>query len=160
MIMASSEDIEAEIQREEEVAGFNEENQEEDCDTEISNGEKENIKQMRKQIRARITRSMTRIKDTMKRNCLTKRRSDKELLDIRKDFDKALNLNGEMYRFDECPSARLNKSEAGLCDDMYSIEEKVKDYIRDMSKKQSVETRSVTRTHNQRSSIEDAGRHC
>ncbi|XP_028418117.1 uncharacterized protein LOC114544925 [Dendronephthya gigantea] len=92
------------------------------------------IKTKRKQLRARITRSIKRIKEYIQQNSENKKRFDKEIRELRCDFGKARDLHTQLYDFaDETQTAALDKWENELTNDVYSIEEEIELYLSTLS---------------------------
>ena len=70
------------------------------------------IKTKRKQLRARITRSIKRIKEYIEQSSENKKRFEKEIKELRCDFEKARDFHTQLYDFaDETQTAALDKWE-------------------------------------------------
>ena len=88
------------------------------------------LKNKRKQARGRITRAIKRLDDAITKEDKNFRRFEKVIEQLRKDFDIAREVHCQMYDFSEADVENLDKWEDDLTNDVYGIEEKVEDYVR------------------------------
>ena len=80
------------------------------------------VKSKRKQLRARITRSIKRIKEYIEQKNENKKRFEREIRELRCDFERARNLHAQLYDFaEETQTPALDKWENELANDVYSI---------------------------------------
>ena len=89
-----------------------------------------NLKNKRKQVRGRITRSIKRLNEGVSKKETNLRRFEKELEQLRKDFDVARELHSQFYDLPDLDADILDKWEDNLTNDVYGIEEIVEEYIR------------------------------
>ena len=76
------------------------------------------LKNKRKQLRGRITRAIKRIRKFITEQTQTKRRLEKEIEELRKDFHMACELHAEPYDFaDASQISRLDEWEDELTND-------------------------------------------
>jgi len=143
-VKMTSSEIEVEVYQDVDEPETEEEEIEEHDDTEQKGKE---MKQKRKVLRAKITRAITRMNDSMKKKESVKRRYEKELEALRRDYDRAMDLHSELYELIPSEKTRLDKWESELSNDFYTIGEKVEDY--------KVESGNiVTRSQKKKSAIE------
>ena len=96
-----------------------------------------NLKNKRKQVRGRITRSIKRLNEGVSKKETNLRRFEKELEQLRKDFDVAHELHSQFYDLPDLDAEILDKWEDDLTNDVYGIEEIVEEYIRSALKSNS-----------------------
>ncbi|KAK6165297.1 hypothetical protein SNE40_022248 [Patella caerulea] len=88
------------------------------------------VKQKRKVVRARITRSMNRIRDLIQSNDDNHRRLNRELEEIKRDSFIARDLNSELYAYvSDVATCTLDQWEDELTSDIFDIEEELEDYL-------------------------------
>jgi len=88
------------------------------------------IKAKRKPLRARITRTINRIKELVIKGDQSERRFDKELEQLRRDYNAACDLHGQLYEHaDESQTPSMDKWENDLANDVFSLEEEVENYL-------------------------------
>ena len=95
------------------------------------------IKSKRKSARRRITLSIKRIREIISKGkpAEDKRRLEKEVKQLRDDFETARNLHGQLYEFmDEEEFDGLDQWEHELTDDVFSIEEEVENALASKTK--------------------------
>lgn len=106
------------------------------------------VKNKRKYLRGKITRSINRMHDAMQREETNRRRFTKELAELRSDYNKACEYHGELYSLlDESLVEKLDQWENTLINDVHKIEEDVEDYLSSTTGK-SVEEHLVTESTN------------
>ena len=96
------------------------------------------IKSKRKLARRRITLSIKRIREIISKGkpAEDKRRLEKEVKQLRDDFETARHLHGQLYEFvDEEEFDGLDQWEHELTDDVFSIEEEVENALTSKTKK-------------------------
>ena len=99
------------------------------------------IKNKRKQLRARITRSIKRIRESIQNEDKTRRRFEKELEQLRKDYDQACDFHGQLivnygqlYEFaEDSQQPAMDQWENDPTNDLYSTEEQVEVYLSSLS---------------------------
>ena len=85
---------------------------------------------LRKQLRGRITRAIKRIRKFISKQTQTKRRLEKEIEEIRKDFQMACELHAELYDLaDISQISRLDEWEDELTNDVFGIEEEAENHL-------------------------------
>lgn len=89
---------------------------------------------MRKQVRGKITRSIKRLNEGVSKEDRNLRRFEKELEQLRKDFEVARELHSQFYDLPDVDANILDKWEDDLTSDVYGIEEIVEEYTRSISK--------------------------
>ena len=110
------------------------------------------VKSKRKQLRARITRSIKRIKEYIEQKNENKKRFEREIRELRCDFERARNLHAQLYDFaEETQTPALDKWENELANDVYSIEEEVEQYLSTFSLSGASQTQSLSTTENMQS---------
>ncbi|XP_028395735.1 uncharacterized protein LOC114519763 [Dendronephthya gigantea] len=92
------------------------------------------LRNKRKQVRGKITRSIKRLSEGVSNGDRNLRRFEKEIEQLRKDFDIARELHSQFYDLPDVDDAALDKWEDDLTSDVYGIEERVEEYIRGISK--------------------------
>ena len=90
-------------------------------------------KKKRKQVRAKITRCIKRLNEEVMNEDKNIRRFQKEMEQLRKDFEIALELHSQLYDSSDVDNNVLDKWEDDLTNDVYGIEEKVEEYMRNIS---------------------------
>ena len=96
------------------------------------------IKSKRKLARQRITLSIKRIHEIISKGkpAEDKRCLEKEVKQLREDFETARHLHGQLYEFvDEEEFDSLDQWEHELTDDVFSIEEEVENALASKTKK-------------------------
>ena len=113
------------------------------------------VKSKRKQLITRITRitrSMKRIKEYIEQKNENKKRFEREIRELRCDFERARNLHAQLYDFaEETQTPALDKWENELANDVYSIEEEVEQYLSTFSLSGASQTQSPSTTENMQS---------
>ena len=94
-----------------------------------------NLKNERKQVRGRITRSIKRLNEGVLKKETNLRRF--ELEQLRKDFDVARELHSQFYDLPDLDTDILDKWEDDLTNDVHGIEEIVEEYTRSALKSNS-----------------------
>ena len=92
------------------------------------------MKNKRKQVRGKITRSIKRLSEGVLKEDRNLRRFEKEIEQLRKDFEVARELHSQFYDLPDVDVSILDKWEDDLTSDVYGIEERVEEYIRGISK--------------------------
>ena len=92
------------------------------------------LKNKRKQVRGKITRSIKRLSEGVSKEDRNLRRFEKEIEQLRKDFEVARELHSQFYDLPDVDVNILDKWEDDLTSDVYGIEERVEEYIRGVSK--------------------------
>lgn len=91
------------------------------------------LKNKRKQLRGRFTRAIKRIRKFITEQTQTKRRLEKEIEELRKDFHMACELLAELYDFaDASQISRLDEREDELTNDVFGIEQDVENHFRSL----------------------------
>jgi hypothetical protein len=102
------------------------------------------IKSKRRQLRARITRSIKRIREFIEQNNHNKTRFDKEMAELRRDFERAREFHTQLYDFaDESQLPTMDKWENDLTNDVYSIEEETELYLSTISLPEASQTSQI-----------------
>ena len=107
------------------------------------------LKGWRKRLRAKITRAIKRVQDSLQNASVNQRRIQTEIDSLQKDFDLACDTNGELY--DLLPDdehLKLDDWEADLSDDVLGVREEVEDKIRALRSSSKVKTGQVLRSDN------------
>ena len=87
------------------------------------------LKSQRRQVRAKITRKINRIRESIMQN-VNPKRLQKEIVDLNKDITHASELHSELYDYMPVTEhSRMDHWEADLLDARFSIEEQVEDYV-------------------------------
>ena len=97
-----------------------------------SNSESE-LKNKRKQARGRVTRAIKRLNEAIAKEDKNFRRFEKEIEQLRKDFEIAREVHSQLYDGGEVDLESMDKWEEDLTNDVYGIEEKVEDYVKNSS---------------------------
>ena len=100
----------------------------------IENSHEATLKNKRKQVRGRITRSIKRLSEGVSKGDTNLRRFERELEQLRKDFEVARELHSQFYDLPDVDNNVLDKWEDDLTNDVYGIEEIVEEYMRGASK--------------------------
>ena len=100
----------------------------------IENSHEATLKNKRKKVRGRITRSIKRLSEGVSKGDTNLRRFEKELEQLRKDFEVARELHSQFYDLPDVFNNVLDKWEDDLTNDVYGIEEIVEEYMRGASK--------------------------
>ena len=87
------------------------------------------LKKKRKQVRAKITRCIKRLNEGVMNEDKNIRRFQKEMEQLRKDFEIALELHSQLYDSSDVDNNVLDKWEDDLTNDVYGTEEKVEEYM-------------------------------
>ena len=86
------------------------------------------LKEKRKYLKGRITRGITRIRKLL-RDSGSDRRVQKEIQQLRTEYNEACETNAAMYEFVETEGkSRLDQWEEELTNEIFSIEEECEDY--------------------------------
>ena len=89
------------------------------------------LKNKRKQLRGKLTRTINRVRKFITDQDQTKRRIEKELEELRKDFQLARDVHAELYSYvDPSQVQKLDEWENLLTDDVFGIEEEVETYFK------------------------------
>ena len=89
-----------------------------------------NVKNKRKQLRRKVTRSINRIKEALAKKDQGKRRFQKELEQLRLDYNATCDLHGQLYEYaEDSQFAAMDAWENELTNDVFSIEEEVETYL-------------------------------
>jgi hypothetical protein len=105
------------------------------------------IKSKRRQLRARITRSIKRIREFIEQNNHNKTRFDREMAELRRDFERAREFHTQLYDFaDESQLPTMDKWENDLTNDVYSIEEETELYLSTISLPEASQTSQIQST--------------
>ena len=100
----------------------------------IENSHEATLKNKRKQVRGRITRSIKRLSEGVSKKDTNLRRFETELEQLRKDFEVARELHSQFYDLIDVDNNVLDKWEDDLTNDVYGIKEIVEKYMRGASK--------------------------
>ena len=87
------------------------------------------LKNKRKQVRGKITRSIKRLSEGVSKEDRNLRRFEKEMEQLRKDFEVARELHSQFYDLPDVDANTLDKWEDDLTSDVYGIEERVEEYM-------------------------------
>ena len=88
------------------------------------------VKNKRKQLRRKVTRSINRIKEALAKKDQGKRRFQKELEQLRLDYNATCDLHGQLYEYaEDSQFAAMDAWENELTNDVFSIEEEVETYL-------------------------------
>ena len=107
------------------------------------------LKGRRKRLRAKITRTIKRVRDSLQNSSVNQRRVQTEIDSLQRDFDLACDTNGELY--DLLPDdehLKLDDWEADLSDDVLGVREEVEDKIKALRASSKVKTGQVLRSDN------------
>ena len=89
-----------------------------------------NLKKKRAQLRGKITRSINRVRKFIQQGAEMRKRIEKEIVQIRKDFELARDCHAEMYEYaDESQASTMDDWEDTLTSDFYGVEESVEDFL-------------------------------
>ena len=103
-----------------------------------------NLKKMRAQLRGKITRSINRIKKFIDQGGDARKRVEKEILQLDKDFELAHECHTEFYEYvDESHTQTMDEWEDILTNDIYDIEEMVEDFIQPLATPQHANPMSL-----------------
>ena len=103
------------------------------------------LKKKRALRRGKITRNINRVKKFISQGAEMRKRIEKEMLEIRKDFELARECHAEMYEFaDESQISAMDNWEDILIKDFYDIEENVEDFLKSLSVSQPANAMSPT----------------
>ncbi|XP_046566481.1 uncharacterized protein LOC124275051 [Haliotis rubra] len=92
------------------------------------------VKNKRKSIRGKITRTIHRVQEAIAQENVSRRRLLKELEELRTDYTKVCEIHAELYTcVDETQVARLDQWEADVINDIYTFEEEAEDYLLSLS---------------------------
>ena len=98
-----------------------------------SSNSKSELKNKRKQARGRVTRAIKRLNEAIAKEDKNFRRFEKEIEQLRKDFEIAHKVHSQLYDGSEVDLESMDKWEEDLTNDVYGIEEKVEDYVKKSS---------------------------
>ena len=89
------------------------------------------LKNKRKQLRGKVTRTINRVRKFITDQNQTKRRIGKKLEELQKDFELAHDVHAELYGFvDASQVPKLDEWENVLTDDVFGLEEVVETYFK------------------------------
>ena len=89
------------------------------------------LKNRRKQLRGKVTRTINRVRKFITDQDQTKRRIEKELEELRKDFELARDVHAELYGYvDPSQVPKLDEWENVLTDDVFGVEEEAETYFK------------------------------
>ncbi|XP_028404075.1 uncharacterized protein LOC114526747 [Dendronephthya gigantea] len=92
------------------------------------------LKKRRAQLRGKITRSLNRVRKFIDQGADMRKRIEKELLQIQKDFELARECHAEMYEYaDEGQTSTIDDWEDILTNDFYDIEKSVETFLQSLS---------------------------
>jgi hypothetical protein len=91
------------------------------------------LKNKRKQVRRKITRSIKRLSEGVSKEDRNLPRFEKEIEQLRKDFEVARELHSQFYDLPDVDVNIFDKWEDDLTSDLYRIEERVEEYMRGVS---------------------------
>ena len=126
----------------------------------------EQLKKRRAQLRGKVTRTINRIKKFIEQGAEMRKRIEKEILQVRKDFDLARECHAEMYEYvDESQISTMDDWEDVLTNDFYDVEEMVENFLQSISEPKPANTMSLTSeqtseqsmTNNKASSVDAGG---
>jgi len=102
-----------------------------------------NLKKTRAQLRGKITRSINRVRKFIQQGAEVRRRVEKEIVQIRKDFELARECHAAMYEYaHESQTSTMDDWEDTLANDYYGIEESVEDFLQSLSVHEHANTTS------------------
>ena len=126
----------------------------------------EQLKKRRAQLRGKVTRSINRIKKFIEQGAEMRKRIERGILQVRKDFDLARECHAEMYEYvDESQISAMDDWEDVLTNDFYDVEETVENFLQSISEPKPANTMSLTSeqtseqsmTNNSASSVDAGG---
>ena len=83
----------------------------------------EQLKKRRAQLQGKVTRSINRIKKFIEHSAEMRKRIEKEILQVRKDFDLVRECHAEMYEYvDQSQLSAMDNWEDVLTNDFYDEE--------------------------------------
>ena len=101
------------------------------------------LKKKRAHLRGRITRSTNRINKFIGQGAEMRKRIEKEVVQIRKDFELAREYHAELYDYvDESRVSAMVNWEDILTNYLYDIEEKVENFLQSLSASKHANTTS------------------
>ncbi|XP_028399260.1 uncharacterized protein LOC114522717 [Dendronephthya gigantea] len=103
------------------------------------------IKKKRALQRGKMTRTINRVRKLIDQGPEMRKRVEKEMIEIRKDFELARECHAELYEFaDESQTSAMDSWEDNLIKDFYDMEEYVEHYIQSVPVPQHANTTSST----------------
>jgi hypothetical protein len=111
------------------------------------------LKNKRKQVRGKITRSIKRLSEGVSKEDRNLRRFEKEMEQLRKDFEVARELHSQFYDLPDVDANTLDKWEDDLTSDVYGIEERVEEYMRTVLKSNKETSGESKTTSSQSASV-------
>ena len=100
----------------------------------------DNLKRERKIVRGKITRSIKRVQELASSGVTSVRRLEKELEQLRRDYDRACEIHCRFYDFIGADAEALDKWESELADDVFGIEQEIEERISELKSKKIVST--------------------
>ena len=97
-----------------------------------SNSESE-LKNKRKQARGRVTCTIKRLNEAIAKEDKNFRRFEKEIEQLRMDFEIAREVHSQLYDGSEVDLESMDKWEEDLTNNVNGMEEKVEDYVKNSS---------------------------
>ena len=100
----------------------------------------DNLKRERKIVRGKITRSIKRVQELASSGVTSVRRFEKELEQLRRDYDRACEIHCRFYDFIGADAEAFDKWESELADDVFGIEQEIEERISELKSKKIVST--------------------
>jgi hypothetical protein len=101
------------------------------------------LKKQRAQLRGKITRSINRVKKCIHQGAEMRKRIEKEIIQIRKDFELARECHAQMYEYvEESQVQAMDNREDILTNEFYDIEENVEEFLQSFSVPKHANTNS------------------
>ncbi len=111
------------------------------------------LKNKRKQVRGKITRSIRRLSEGVSKEDRNLRRFEKEMEQLQKDFEVARELHSQFYDIPDVDANTLDRWEDDLTSDVYGIEERVEEYMRTVLKSNKETSGESKTTSSQSASV-------
>ena len=93
-----------------------------------------NLKKQHAQLDGKITRSINSIRKFISQGADMRKRVEKEILQLHKDFELARECHAELYEYvDESHTQTMDEWEDILTNDIYDLEKMVKGYIQPLA---------------------------
>ena len=103
------------------------------------------LKKQRAQLRGKITRSINRVKKCIHQGAEMRKRIEKEIIQIRKDFELARECHVQMYEYvEESQVQAMDNWEDILTNEFYDIEENVEEFLQSFSVPKHANATSLT----------------
>ena len=103
------------------------------------------LKKQRAQLRGKITRSINRVKKCIHQGAEMRKRIEKEIIQIRKDFELARECHAQMYEYvEESQVQAMDIWEDILTNEFYDIEENVEEFLQSFSVPKHANATSLT----------------